>query len=102
MWRGLGWGVGAKRGERKVSTDTDTVTEGEDEDEEEIFDLHPSIRLAGSCTVRLQRSSATRLDAWVYSGGRKARRGAAPQGIMSWMKRSVTSKMKTPTPTPKR
>lgn len=73
----VGARVGTKRGGRKVSTDTDTVTE--DEDEEEIFDLHPSIRLAGwllHCPLRLQRSSATRLDAWVYSGGRKARRGA--------------------------
>lgn len=63
----VGWG----QREEEESVSTDTVTEGEDE--EEIFDP-TSIRLAGSCTVRLQRSSATRLDAWVYSGGRKARR----------------------------
>lgn len=81
---GRGARVGAKRGGRKVSTDTDTVTEGEDE--EEIFDLHPAGWLL-HCPLRLQRSSATRLGAWVYSGGRKARRGAPGYHVVE---RSVT------------
>lgn len=94
--------MGAKREEEEsVSTDTDTVTE--DEDEEDIFDptsIHPAGWLAlalsaSASSVRVQPGSA---HGSIAEGGR---RGAAPQGIMSWMKRNVASKMKMKTPTPK-
>lgn len=97
MWRGLGWG----QREEEESVSTDTVTEGEDE--EEIFDptsIHPSGWLALALSApppAFECNQARRMGP--AEGGR---RGAAPQGIMSWMERNVASKMKTLTPTPKR
>lgn len=99
-WRGLGWG-GDKERRKKGKYSYRYRDRGRGRRRDLRPDLHPSGWLAGSCTVRSASSVRVQPGSAHGSIAEEGRRGAAPQGIMSWMKRNVASKMKTPTPTPR-